>query len=334
MNRPLLAQAAAAGDSRAKALSTVRGQRREVAETQLAQAARQEDPDAVFALGLLGLRHCSPVLWMLELHQSGSGTTQSSGVLPEDLAAIASSAQWLQAAAYRGVAPAMARLARLPTLTEHERVQWLHAAATAGAWRSASHYADRLSGMDQKEEAVRWYELDAEAGSAYAATRLAMLYGEKGDHKRASEFQRLAAELDRPPFMGVAVADVAPIVITALATTAVVPFLQTLVTKTAEDAYPHIRALIARLFNRNSRPGPYDSSPHRLLLVQDDVKAIELFLWADVSDDALRALGELNLSELMTLPVNDEGVRLAWDAGRGKWIVSFYAPALNADGGS
>jgi hypothetical protein len=334
MNRPLLAQAAAAGDSRAMALSTVRGQRREIAETQLAQAARQEDPDAMFALGLLGLRDRTPVLWMLELDQSGSGTAHQSGVLPEDLAAIASSAQWLQAAAHRGVAPAMARLAQLPTLPEPERLQWLRAAATAGAWRAASHYADRLSGTDQKEEAVRWYELDVEAGSAYAATRLAKLYGEKGDHKRASDLQRLAAELDRPPFTGVAMADVEPIVITALATTAVVPFLQTLVTKTAEDAYPHIRALIARLFNRSSPAGPYDSSPHRLLLVQDDVKAMELFLWADLSDDAIRALGELNLAELMALPANDEGVRLAWDARRGNWIVSFYASTLNADGGS
>lgn len=331
MNRPLLAQAAAAGDSRAVAFSVVRNQRREIAETQLAQAARQEDPDAMFALGLLGLRESSQALLRLELYQRGFGNAQVGEVLTEDLDAIASSVHWVKAAAQRGVAPAMASLASLPTLPDLERLQWLHAAAVAGAWGAPSRYADRLNEMNEKEEAGRWYQLDVEAGSAYAATRLAMLYGETGDHEKASELQRLATELTRPPFNGVAAGDMAPIVITALATTAVVPFLQTLVTKAAEDAYPQIRALIARLFNRSSRPGPYDSSPHRLLLVQDDVKALELFLWADVSDDAIRALGELNLAELRALGANDEGVRLAWDAGRGKWIMSSYASTLNTD---
>ena len=113
-----------------------------------------------------------------------------------------------------------------------------------------------------------------------------------------------------------------------------IPFLQTLVTKAAEDAYPQIRALIAQLFKRDSRPGPYDSSPHRLLLVQDDVQSMEIFLWADVSDGALSALSELNLADLMALPSNKEGVRLAWDARRGKWVVNFDASRRSPDGGS
>ena len=220
MNRPLLGQAAAAGDSRAVALYAVRSQRREIAETQLVHAAMQEDPDAMFALGLLGLRQQSRALWQLENDQRDSNTaldahrrTQMGEVLPEDLAAIDRCVQWVRAAAQKGVAPAMARMAGLPTLPECERLQWLHAAAAAGAWGAASQYADRLSEMGQKEEAVRWYQLDVEAGMAYAATRLAMLYGETGDDEKASELQRLATELERPPFTGVAASDIAPIVI-------------------------------------------------------------------------------------------------------------------------
>jgi len=323
-----LARAAAAGDSRAVALATVRGQPREGAEQQLLAAAQRGDPDAMFALGLLGLRQASRALWRLELDQAASRDaweenlrSQLGEVGPDDLAAIAGSVDWLRAAAQHGVAPAMAELAGVPTLSAGERLHWLRSAAAAGAWRAASRYADTLTESGHRDEAARWYEADVDADSAYAAARLATWYENAGRDEEAARFRRLAAELERPPFRGAAAMDIAPIVITAVVTTGVVPFLQTLVTKAAEEAYPQIRALIGRLFQRHSEPGPHDATPHRLLLVSDDLRPLEVFLWADVSDDALKALGELTMADLARLRSKDEPVTVAWDSAQGKWVV-------------
>lgn len=315
MGASLLARAAAAGDSRATAFAVVRGQPREAAVAALSPAAGAGNPDAMFALGLLGLR--GQLLWEF--------LGPEADISAEDRAVIGESVRWLRAAAERGHPAAMARLASIPVLSDHERLSWLQRAAAGGAWGAASRYADRLDRLGRQDEAERWYRVDVEAGSAYAAGRLAELHERAGQAAQAAQFRRRAAELARPPFVGVAMADIEPIVITAVATTAVVPFVQTLASKVAEDAYAQARGLVARLFARNSPPGPYDTTPHRLLLVEDDAQPIELFIWADLSDEALRALGALDIADFAANRPGHRRIRLVWDATTSAWSTAIDA---------
>ena len=234
MSVSLLTRAAAAGDSHAAAFAAVRGLDRESATAALSLAANAGDPDAMFALGLLGLR--GQVLWEFLGDEAAISSAQQ--------AEIWSSVRWLRAAADQGHAPSMARLATLRALSDSERLTWLHQAAVAGAWRAASRYGDWLSQAGRKDEARRWYLVDVEAGSANAAECVADFHEEVGEAAAAAEFRRLARELHRPPFTGVAMADIEPIVITAVATTAVVPFVDR-----------HETGLV-ELVDRSSRAGP------------------------------------------------------------------------------
>ena len=229
MSVSLLTRAAAAGDSHAAAFAAVRGLDRESATAALSLAANAGDPDAMFALGLLGLR--GQVLWEFAGDEAEISSTQQ--------AEISRSVRWLRAAADRGHAPAMARLATLRALSDSERLTWLHQAAVGGAWRAASRYGDWLSQAGRKDEARQWYLVDVEAGSANAD-----FHEEVCEAAEAAEFRRLARDLHRPPFTGVAMADIEPIVITAVATTAVVPFVDR-----------HETGLV-ELVDRSSRAGP------------------------------------------------------------------------------
>ncbi|MGW2746538.1 hypothetical protein [Streptomyces sp. NPDC001450] len=87
------------------------------------------------------------------------------------------------------------------------------------------------------------------------------------------------------------------VVVTAVVATAVIPFVQALISKAAEDAYGQARALVQRMLRRSSPQ--HEAGNGATLLITDDPDAhITLCLWSDVTDEALRALASLDLDEL------------------------------------
>jgi hypothetical protein len=113
--------------------------------------------------------------------------------------------------------------------------------------------------------------------------------------------------------------------VTAAVTTAVVPFIQALAAKVAEDAYGQARHLVRRLLHRDAEssqpPEPDADNEPGLVIAIDSDAGITLFLWSDASDEALRALSALDLSEL-TLRRPDQGlVRLVWHPATGTWHI-------------
>jgi hypothetical protein len=119
---------------------------------------------------------------------------------------------------------------------------------------------------------------------------------------------------------------------TAVVTTAIVPFLQALTAKVAEDAYGQARRMVRRLLRRNGRDNdrnaessqrtaPSTGAEPGLAILQDPDAGITLFLWSNASDEALRALSSLDFREL-TLRRPDQGqVHLVWHPASGTWHI-------------
>jgi tetratricopeptide (TPR) repeat protein len=114
--------------------------------------------------------------------------------------------------------------------------------------------------------------------------------------------------------------DASTIVATAVVTTALVPFIQTLATKAAEQAYGAARSLISRLLHPDQRatntppPGPV------LHVLRDSQSDTLLELSADRLDD--EALHALTLTDLEALAAPDPAgrtVTIRWDNQAGLW---------------
>ncbi|MGW6405034.1 hypothetical protein [Streptomyces sp. NPDC055134] len=153
---------------------------------------------------------------------------------------------------------------------------------------------------------------------------LAELLTRRGADDEALEWRRRAAALrSPPPSVGVAAAgDVAVIVSTAVVTTALVPFAQTIVTKAVEDTYAGVRVFLSGLFAKH-RPSGERSDPrtrNKLLIIKDPDPRLTLamHLWSDTPDGAIRALKDLDLDALTG---GDKPRSLFWNQARGDWQV-------------
>ncbi|MFI9772908.1 hypothetical protein ACIHJG_39660 [Streptomyces sp. NPDC052415] len=123
----------------------------------------------------------------------------------------------------------------------------------------------------------------------------------------------------------------AEVAITAVVTTAVVPFLQALAAKVAEDAYGQARQMIRQLLHWNgsnneaSEEAQHSTSSARvapgLAIVQDPDEDITLFLWSNASDEALRALSALDQTELALRRPDQGQVHLVWHPASGRWHI-------------
>lgn len=114
------------------------------------------------------------------------------------------------------------------------------------------------------------------------------------------------------------------VVTTAVITAAVVPFVQTLVTKAAEDSYAGARDWLRRQFSREDAGERGPESPSRTLLVVRDPDPglnVALCLVPDVSHEAIRALEHFDL-EAVTAEAELDAVtrvRVYWDEAAGSW---------------
>ncbi|MEU3185692.1 hypothetical protein ABZ707_16035 [Streptomyces sp. NPDC006923] len=114
------------------------------------------------------------------------------------------------------------------------------------------------------------------------------------------------------------------IIATAVVTSALVPFAQTLAQKAAEDTYTAVRGWLREVFRGAEAKRVPPGERHReLLIVQDlDPKLqASLYLPTDASDEALRALERLDIGEEIAGARRGEParVRVYWDERTGTW---------------
>ncbi|MGW3445625.1 tetratricopeptide repeat protein [Streptomyces sp. NPDC001076] len=264
---------------------------------------------------------------------------------------------WLRKAAEGGSVWSMADLAGLledkgqATEAEH----WYRAAIDHAYMRARGDLASLLFKQDRLAEAERYARLEAQAGSSWAAQQLAEILERLGRVEEADMWRGQIATLRARELEAAAAAPMyhlaypADVAVTAVVTTAVVPFVQALAAKVAEDTYGQARQLVRRLLRRDdgsedtygrarqlvrrllhrddrsdegeeaSPSTPTEDGEPGLAILQDPDAGVTLYLWSNASDEALRALSSLDLSEL-TLRRPDQGqVHLVWHPASGTW---------------
>ncbi|MEU9287743.1 hypothetical protein AB0D57_24310 [Streptomyces sp. NPDC048275] len=223
--------------------------------------------------------------------------------------------------------------------------------AAAGDDLSASYLALAARRRGDTDAVVHWYGRAAELGDGVWALLQGEALEEQGRLEEAEAvYRRAAASADDParsrdmvryrlrrllerqgkpvpvdlqhaePPPPVFRGDAPTIVVTAVVTTALVPFIQALATKAAEEAYGAARSLISRLLHRDQRatntppPGPV------LHVLRDSQSGTRLELSADRLDD--EALHALTLADLEALAAPDPAgktVTIRWDNEVGLW---------------
>ncbi|MEU6780078.1 hypothetical protein ABZ912_12800 [Nonomuraea angiospora] len=109
------------------------------------------------------------------------------------------------------------------------------------------------------------------------------------------------------------------VIVTAIITAAVVPFVQTLMTKAAEDSYAAARSWLRRQFKK----GDPEDRGETLLIVKDPDPGVNvtLYLKPDASDEALRALEHVDMDAVAAEAKQDAvtKVQVYWDESAGRW---------------
>ncbi|MFG2754068.1 tetratricopeptide repeat protein [Streptomyces xanthophaeus] len=232
------------------------------------------------------------------------------------------------------------RLVEQSHLDQAER--WFRAAAgSADVWASlegARELARLLVALGHVEEAEQWLRKIADSDwrrqSLDAARELNRLCAEQGRVEEAARWRRRVTEIENvavtaPSLPGSHSAQMAEVALTAVVTTAVLPFVQVLVSKAGEDAYAQARALIRRLplGRRDAMDSESGAVSHsrqqeaRFVIVDDPDTGITLYLSSEASDEALRALAAFDLSELTGRRPDEGHVRLIWHQATGTWRV-------------
>jgi TPR repeat protein len=356
---PHLELAAEAGDVGAmKALGRhlyESGGSRELAERWLLAAAEAGDPEAMYRL--------SGIYWDRAVNSHPNGKSDE-----------ARSADWCRRAAQAGWPEAVSAMGGKSGISDDEREFWLRRAVEGGdrwAIRSLTWLSER---RERPDEAEHWYRMAIAHGMSDMRTGFSYLLMTQGRLSEAEECVRPEAEagsirgagqlanvlqkLDRPQEAAAwrktyedlrareieesrrhpvgATPELATVAVTALVTTAVVPFIQALVAKAAEDAYGQARGLVRRMLRRNEQPTPAAQTIERAgepveesaddeepgLLIADDAEAgITLFVWSNASDEALRALSSLDMDELTVRRPDQGRVRLVWHPGTSRWHI-------------
>ncbi|QEU93122.1 sel1 repeat family protein [Streptomyces kanamyceticus] len=249
--------------------------------------------------------------------------------------------RWLRHGASAGHRHLRSELLRL--LREQRRFEeaepWQRAEAEDGNGDEQLRLARRLIEQGQLEEAEHWFRSAAASAREWTAVqageKLARFLTDQGRDDEAEQWRRHAREIKTRLLRESDAGGVHPpyhvseqVVLTALVTTAVLPFIQTLVSKAAEDAYAQARQLIRRLPLRprgnRSANGPASVSNQteaRFVIVDDPDTGITLYLSSDVSDEALQALSSFDLSELTARRPDAGRVRLIWHQPSGTWRI-------------
>jgi hypothetical protein len=117
---------------------------------------------------------------------------------------------------------------------------------------------------------------------------------------------------------------VGEVIVTAVVTAAVVPFVQTLVQKAAEDTYAGVRDWLRGLFRRSKADDDSPGQRQRELLIVRDIDPklnLSIYVPTEISDRALRSLEHLDLDAEAQRARRGKvaRVRIYWDEQTGDW---------------
>jgi TPR repeat protein len=197
---------------------------------------------------------------------------------------------------------------------EQAAYQFKKAAGADDTW-AMMRLADVLPG-----EAEHWYRQAAEAGRADAFEPLGELLLRQGRLQEADTWFAKADEVPKPPGMQAPSWEV--VAGTAVLTAAVVPFVKALASKAADDTYSAVRNLLRRIAHRHTRKSA--PAPDQLLVVEDPAVPLTLHIRTQATDEALRALADLDLSDVDTGHRGRKRVKrrvIAWNPETRSWHV-------------
>ena len=190
--------------------------------------------------------------------------------------------------------------------------RWMRDAYDLGSALAAVHYAERLERDGDLAGAERLYR---EAGSARALVDFLERRGRVAEARsileRRGETERLAEFLERHGDSGAAAAmrdriqrarptvpeasaDLLTVVATVVTASALVPFVEALIGRMAEDTYDGVRGKLRQLARRFARGSKTAEST--LIVVSDPDSHLRLHMRTDATDEALAALRDVDLS--------------------------------------
>lgn len=132
---------------------------------------------------------------------------------------------------------------------------------------------------------------------------------QNGEHVSAEDRQYIEDE-DSAQALGT-------VLTTAVVTAAVVPFVQALAKKAAEDSYDAVRSLLRKAFRAARKNSAIPARP--LLVVKNDDPGLNAVLYAkpDMTDEAIRALADLDLGTI----TGSAKVQIFWNERTGSWQI-------------
>lgn len=265
---------------------------------------------------------------------------------------------WLRRAADGGdrwsphfLAGELAREERL-----EEAALWYERAYEAGIRHDAEELSVVLLSLGRLDEAERWAREAAEARPVSSnQCMLAEVLLRLGKLDEAERWARRAAE-DRPVFSDrlrvladvldrqgkideaellrdqawfaqpdiVRPAAAHEVVLVAVASLAVAPFVKALMSKAGENSYAGARALVKWLFKRGrAKKTGYRRGNDQLLIVEDPNPKLSLAIWlgTDTPDEQLRALKYLDVDSVAVDARHRkaQGVRIQWNEASQSW---------------
>lgn len=177
------------------------------------------------------------------------------------------------------------------------------------------------------EAELMLYRLAA-SGEEYGTRYLVEYLRQEGRTEEAETWLRRPGARDPDlPVSAVGGPAVDTIVMTATITSAVVPFIQSLATEAAKDAYRGAKTLIRRLCRRQDGTESEDAHADDtedvayLLRVRDPELRITLHIRSDTPTEAIEALQAVEVASLVEERDAADPAQLFWDAQRGSWRV-------------
>jgi hypothetical protein len=237
--------------------------------------------------------------------------------------------RWYSAAARDGDAQALADLDEV-LQAAHSSQHWLRARAPGGTyWTDAGPLVCRAgAGEGYASCMLRWAAYLRTLGPGYQAE--ADQWQERARHGKP----------DEPPAHGGRISeslDPVAIVMTAAITSAVVPFVQAMVTKAGEDSYNGLRHWLVEMFRRSLPPRHKPDRRDQPLVISPPPGPRPdalLQVWTDLPDEAITALSQL-LYDMRTAQPSapDAERRWYWNSGARRWEL-LYLPEAHADPGN